>query len=262
MRSVSFDKLKSQKGLVKKIHIMLVKPRNTDTRAIDPNHVLEIAKSISAIGLVQNIAIDCQNRLVCGDHRFKAMMLLHLEERERIKYWDKLIENSKKAIKGKSDPLNELKALDSDNFKERYPRRLIPVVQFDFDSLEDSEAAFALEVTENEKRKEYTAKEIRELAERFKSLGYENRKGRPNGEMTLSKLLELITGKSRMTLYRYLNNNNVSTDTLFNERKELGKIRRISDKFLKCSENPRAKREFENILKKLDEVENLLEEVA
>ncbi|NJN49605.1 MAG: hypothetical protein HC805_07365 [Alkalinema sp. RL_2_19] len=63
----------------------------------------------------------------------------------------------------------------------------------------------AIEASENEKRRDYTPGEVRELADRLVAAGYRKTEGRPKkGEKALIPSLSVIVGKSHRTLHRYL----------------------------------------------------------
>ncbi len=80
-----------------------------------------------------------------------------------------------------------------------------PVRQLDVDAAADPVRALAIEVTENEKRRDYTKGEIQSLAERLKQAGFKANRGRPKaGERALIPALEAIVGKSKATIWRCL----------------------------------------------------------
>ncbi len=70
----------------------------------------------------------------------------------------------------------------SDHGGERVPFLVTDgdnVPRFDFDADEDPEWALAIEVTENEKRRDYLLTEVKNLAERLKAAGYWEGRGKP-----------------------------------------------------------------------------------
>lgn len=143
-----------------------------DTRPLNPAHISELAESIAAVGLIQPIAVDSQGHLLAGGHRRAALELLEQEQPAR--------------------------------YAELFSQG-VPVRVFEFDAAEDADQAIAIEAAENEKRRDYTPAEVRELADRLVQAGYSNSSGRPKKEQkALVPALMTIVGKSRRTVQRYL----------------------------------------------------------
>jgi len=144
-----------------------------DTRPLDDKHVQELAESIEALGLIEPLVVDNQNRLLAGAHRKAAVELLQQ---------------------------TNLSA-----FQTHFPEEIIPVHILGFDSAEDQDFALAVETAENEKRRDYTSTEIKAIAERLKASGYEDIKGRPKkGQKPLVPALSVVIGKSIRTVQRHL----------------------------------------------------------
>jgi ParB family transcriptional regulator, chromosome partitioning protein len=147
-----------------------------DTRPINQKHVEALAENIGAIGLIEPLVIDTQNRLLAGGHRLAALQLLH--------------QNNQFA------------------FNHQFPNGNIPVRILPFDSAEDSDRALQIEIAENEQRRDYTPTEVRVVADKLKEAGYRSTAGRPRkGEKALAPALSLIFGKSLRTVERYLGTN-------------------------------------------------------
>lgn len=145
-----------------------------DSRPLNPAHVEELANSIAVVGLIAPIAVDSRGRLLAGGHRRAA--ILELQER------------------------------DPEAFAKQFPAGHVPIRRYDFDSQVEPEKALAIEASENEKRKDYTAAEVRVIAERLRAAGYRDAPGKPKkGEKALRPALELIIGKSLRQVRRYLN---------------------------------------------------------
>jgi ParB family chromosome partitioning protein len=145
-----------------------------DSRPLNPAHVEELTNSIAVVGLIAPIAVDSRGRLLAGGHRRAA--ILELQER------------------------------DPEAFVKQFPAGQVPIRRYDFDSEVEPEKALAIEASENEKRKDYTAAEVRAIAERLRSAGYRDSPGKPKkGEKALRPALELIIGKSLRQVRRYLN---------------------------------------------------------
>ena len=182
------------------VPLSLIKLRENDTRTLNPEHVENLAESIAVIGLLEPLVTDENYRLLAGGHRLAAIELL--KEKQPQVYAELF-------------------------FSELVPIRIMP-----FDALENPTRALQCEVAENEHRRDYTPKEVKELAQRLKEAGYTNSPHRPKkGEKALVPALRIIVGKSRRSIMRYLsaeddNEKSVPTGTLNAETKALQKIQK------------------------------------
>ncbi|PSB14733.1 chromosome partitioning protein ParB [Phormidesmis priestleyi ULC007] len=148
--------------------------RTSDTRELSNQHVSDLAESIAVLGLLEPLVVDRRGRLLAGGHRKAAVFVL--------------------------------KEADPTAYAKQFSNDLVPVRVVDFDAEENPDLALQVEVTENEKRRDYTPGEVRALAERLRDSGYADVKGRPaKGEKALRPALEVIIGKSIRTVRRYLN---------------------------------------------------------
>lgn len=148
--------------------------RKSDTRELRPQHVTDIADSIAILGLLEPLVIDTRGRMLAGGHRKAAIELL--------------------------------KERDPSLYTMLFPNEQVPVRIMGFDAEAEPDLALQVEVAENEKRRDYTVSEARALAERLRSAGYVDVKGRPGkSEKALRPALEVIIGKSLRTVRRYLN---------------------------------------------------------
>jgi ParB family transcriptional regulator, chromosome partitioning protein len=160
-----------------------------DTRSLNQGHIEALAESIAALGLIQPIAVDTKGHLLAGGHR-----------RAAIKY---------------------LKESNLDSYQQHFNKG-IPVHRYDFDAEIEPDLALAIEATENEKRRDYTPTEVRELAQRLKTAGFHHTKGRAKaGQKSLTPTLAVIVGKSIRTVERYLAGNSESNPTDDGFRKQL-----------------------------------------
>jgi ParB family chromosome partitioning protein len=151
-----------------------ISDRLSDTRGLSSEHVSELAESIAVMGLLEPLVVDRRGRLLAGGHRKAAIFVL--------------------------------KEVNPDAYAKHFSNDLVPVRVVDFDAEQDPDLALQIEVTENEKRRDYTPTEVRALAERLREAGYADVKGRPGkGEKALRPALEVIIGKSIRTVRRYLN---------------------------------------------------------
>jgi ParB family chromosome partitioning protein len=160
--------------------------RAQDTRPLDAEHVLALAFSIAMDGLINPICVDAQGVLIAGGHRHAAIQLLSDPE---------------------SIEVPELQELAADAWERFFPGGLVPVRVLDFSVAKDPERALRLEIIENEKRRDYTPDEVRQLAANLISTGRysDGRPGRPApGKVSLNATLQTIIGKSERTVRNYL----------------------------------------------------------
>ncbi len=138
-----------------------------DTREPKPEAVATLAESIDALGLLEPLVVDRGGNLLAGKTRLLALRRLAAKEPER---WDR-----------------------------------VPVRRLELDAHLEPERALAVEVAENEQRRDYTAPEIRALADRLKAAGLHSGKGRPRkGKRALLPALGAVVGKSKRQLLRIL----------------------------------------------------------
>ena len=138
-----------------------------DTRDPTPDALDTMAASLDALGLVEPLAVDKVGRLLAGKTRLIALRRLAAKDPDR---WGK-----------------------------------VPVRRMDFDAEADPARALAVEVAENEQRRDYTAAEVRGLAERLRGAGFRATAGRPRkGTRALLPALGAIVGKSKRQLLRIL----------------------------------------------------------
>jgi ParB-like chromosome segregation protein Spo0J len=229
---------------------------NGGTRNLDPLHVLDLAESIAALGLLQPIAVDKKDRLVAGEHRLEACRLLDFESSDdRTSHWNEILLQTDKIIKKNSLDVvkTRILKLDFENHKKRYADKQIPVLTLPIDSEKDKEAAFAAETAENEKRQNYTKQEIISLAERLREAGYIERPGRPKkGEKSIKNTLSVISGKSFRQIERDLNGSKTPTHVgVSQEQKELEKITKDMAKFSTKYPSNEFSQSFINLNKKI-----------
>lgn len=159
-----------------------IQSRQTNTRELRRSHVMVLAESIAVLGLLEPLVVDQSGKLLAGGHRLAAIR------------W--------------------LKDSTPTAYTEHFPSEQVPVRIIGFDAQWDTERALAIEIAENEQRRDYTPTEVRALAARLKAAGYVDRRGRPAlGEKPLRPQLEVIVGKSIRQLYRYLNEHNKENRT-------------------------------------------------
>jgi len=174
-----------------------IKPRvGTPTRGLDPVHVVKLAASIHALGLIEPIAIDADGHLLAGAHRLAACQVLAATERG-VAMLDAVRDLSPgapaiDAAKSWTGPLGELEK----GTGELNPL-LIPVRIFALRSGDQEERALAIEAAENEQRQDYKPAEVRALYERLKASGFRVKRGRPKrGEKSAVPVIAAVINKS------------------------------------------------------------------
>ncbi|MFM2415314.1 MAG: hypothetical protein RL385_37 [Pseudomonadota bacterium] len=147
--------------------------RQQSTRELDEGHVSALMESIAELGLIEPIVLDVKHRLLAGGHRLEALRRLRVERPER--------------------------------YQQLFAASGVPVYTKDFDADASPDRALAVEVAENEHRRDYTAPQIRELVQRLKDAGYRDTVGRPKaGEKALGPALAVIVGKSLKTIRKVI----------------------------------------------------------
>jgi ParB family transcriptional regulator, chromosome partitioning protein len=199
---------------------------NGDTRPLNPDHVKALVESIKAVGLIQPLAVDNQARILAGGHRKAAIALLKESNPDVYAQW---FSNG------------------------------VPVRQYDFDALLDPDRALTIEVSENEKRQDYTPSEVRKLADRLKQAGYEDLAGRPSkGQKSVVLALSTIIGKSDKTVRRYLSEDQPPKGghlSTFSNGFSVERTARQVEKWLKQDEiPPRVAAQLEKLKKELGRV--------
>lgn len=159
-----------------------------DTRPAAPKHILSLAESIAALGILQPLALDKKHRLIAGLHRLSAIKLIASSDREE--FFNNLGGKVDESIREQLDTLPHLSTLALPLSQGE-----LPCVILDFDSANDTEAALAAEAAENTARKGYSSDEIANIAQKLLNAGYTERDGRPKkGEKALRPTMEMILG--------------------------------------------------------------------
>lgn len=197
-----------------------------NTRDLNLPHLVTLAESIQAVGLIEPLAVDKENRLLAGGHRLAALRLLAISPSRRREHVARVYLN------WSEETLQEAQHTDvwgSPTEQELLSRieavpqvtSQVPVHVMELDSTTETELALAIEIAENEKRRDYSRSEIQSLAERLKTAGYRHVVGRPKGgEKSLFPALESIVGKSRSTLLRALSEEKIAPSDAISPRPE------------------------------------------
>lgn len=189
-----------------------IQDRETNTRELRLYHVEALAESIAVLGLLEPLVVDQGGRLLAGGHRLAAI---------------KLLQDSNPAA-----------------YTQHFPGAQVPVRTMGFDAQVDTERALAIEIAENEQRRDYTPSEVRLLAERLRSAGYADLKGRPTkGQKALRQALGVIVGKNLSTIRRYLNQEETeksrSPKRLFTDRDDLRQAKHLLERWVKNTADSR-----------------------
>ena len=181
-----------------------IRPRAADSRPARAEHVLEVAESVAAVGLLQPPAIDNARRLVAGLHRLEGCRLLLLPRDRRLEYLLAMDGGDRLDPEETADRVAVLPApknLEGPLAAGKVPCRVL----VDLDAERDPAAALAAEAAENTARKDYTPAEVQALAHRLRAAGYRETGGRPRrGEKALRPALEMVLGVSKNTTRRML----------------------------------------------------------
>ena len=211
------DRSRSEPG---SIDVDLVRPRPTDTRQLDPRHVVDLVESIAALGLLEPLVVDRKHRLLAGGHRLAAMQLLvEADPEKRAKAWATMAQLAWALDDAAPLPKEAQAAIERLRAIEALPDRLVPVRIVDVDGDKDADKALAIEIAENEKRRDYTKQEVVALSERLKSAGFRMARGKPKaGERALGPALAVIIGKSERQVRRILGGDDIRTDVLISPK--------------------------------------------
>jgi len=150
-----------------------IQPRQEDTRPLNAAHVAALMDSIAVLGLIEPLVTDKKGRLLAGGHRLAA--------------------------------INLLKESQSEKYQIQFPEDRVPVRTLSFNAEDEPDLALQIEIAENEQRRDYTSIEVKAIAERLRTAGYVEVKGRPKkGQKALMPALAVVVGKHLRTVQRYL----------------------------------------------------------
>lgn len=205
-----------------------------DTRELNQNHVEELAESIAVLGLIEPVVVDKQGKLLAGGHRRAALHLV------REKY--------------------------PDDYQRHFSGGQIPVRVMPIDSEQELDLALAIETAENEKRRDYTAAEVKAIAEKLRMAGYEEVKGRPKKDQKpLMPALSVVVGKHLRTIQRYLYEESEKSATsvvLSNPKSERDKlVRQAIAKLNKWDKTKPSTKKEKALVQRLPEILELLNSV-
>lgn len=211
-----------------------IQDRQSDTRPLRQDHVDQLAESIAVLGLIEPIVVDIRGRLLAGGHRKAAILQIYKQKPKA--------------------------------YAQQFPDDMIPVRVMPFDADEEPDRALQIEISENEKRRDYTPEEVRLLADRLRTAGYVDTPGRPTkGEKRLRPALEVIVGKSLRSVRRYLTEELQEKPVQFGQVSKQAVLRQAKvalEKWLTVPESERQSAAEKRLANKLPQILDLLDKVT
>lgn len=194
--------------------------KGEDARKLNAAHVVTLAESIAALGILEPVVIDLEGHLLAGGHRLAALQLLAEGDGQarrtlflaRIDGGSETAPTEEAATAKKSPPKSELTTLadriegiDTTAFHDKYKKGKVPVVAVDTSASAGPDLDIAVEAAENSVRRQYSREEIMALGERLRLAGFTSRVGRPaQGEKSARPVLEALLGVSGRHLNRLI----------------------------------------------------------
>jgi ParB family transcriptional regulator, chromosome partitioning protein len=168
-----------------------IKLRHQDTRPLNEIHVAALAESIGVLGLIEPVAIDAKGQLLAGGHRLAA--------------------------------IKQIQANEPETFQKQFPGGAIPARVFPFNADQEPELALQIEIAENEKRRDYSSSEVRDIADRLRNMGFSDVQGRPRKEQkALMPALSVVVGRSIRRVRQLMNQEDETQASLAGAGSESG----------------------------------------
>jgi ParB family chromosome partitioning protein len=159
--------------------------------------VVNLARSIAALGLLEPLVIDETDRLLAGGHRIAACRLLAAPGSERQQMLREICRDAR-------IPTSIYETAAELEVGELDPMA-IPVRVMPFRAEDEPDRALAIEAAENTQRRNYSPEEIRGLYRSLLDRGYTDRPGRPRrGEKAAKPVLAAVVGRSQRQIERLL----------------------------------------------------------
>jgi hypothetical protein len=195
-----------------------------DTRPLAARHVVDLAESISILGLLEPIVVEPDGNLLAGAHRRAAVQLLAIADpaKRRALFVSQVFRSGDAEAPGAGGRLDEgaeppdtgeiaglaerIEAIRSDAFLAQCgsPPK-IPVQVMEIPRADRTAQVLAIEAAENNVRRPYTHEEIVQLALRLKKAGYRIKAGKPKrGERSMLSALEAAVGRSKRQIQNIL----------------------------------------------------------
>lgn len=207
-----------------------IQDRASDTRQLRQDHVEQLAESIAVLGLLEPLVVDNQGRLLAGGHRKAAIYYV--------------------------------KEFHPEAYEQHFLDDIVPVRMLLFNADDDPEKALQVEISENEKRRDYTPAEVRALADRLRSAGYADTAGRPSkGEKRLRPALEIIIGKSLRSVRRYLTEEKPVQFGQVSKKTALRRAKSALEQWMSVVENEETTATERQLSKKLPSLLELMEKL-
>jgi hypothetical protein len=182
--------------------LVLLRPCLAPSRPLNPRHIVDLARSICAFGLIEPLAIDVEDTVVAGSHRLAALQILATPPPERGALLARLCPHgsAKELLALAGEPVQGLMPAPGVLDLTRIPCRILP-----WSSSAKPDEAWRVQVAENERRRDYKPSEVRALAERLRAQGYRFGKGAPKeGERLAGPVLSALIGVSARHVRRLL----------------------------------------------------------
>lgn len=170
--------------------------------------MVDLARSIGALGLIHPLVVDVEDVVIAGGHRYAALQLLAAPIAERPSLLATLCpRGSAKDLDAMREPSQLLEVARGVLDFSRIPVRVLPLSQ-----RETPDEAWRAEVAENERRRDYSPGEVKRLAERLKEQGYSFGMGPgPKGAQKALPVLAAVIGRSTRQVKRILSGNESQT---------------------------------------------------
>ena len=168
------DREESHAPMVKVLHIDRINGDSTLARKINPKHVKVLVDAIVKLELIQPIAVDQNDRVLAGMHRYAALC--------------------------------EVRSKHPKVFEEKFPGGFVPVRVLHIKPDEYERKSKAIAICENQIRRPFTSVETYKLYKDLVSMGYpEADRGRlAKGETPILPAISILIGQTTRTVRRKL----------------------------------------------------------
>lgn len=185
---------------VKFLDVDDIKNREKDIRPLHVAHVVDLAMSFVAVGMLHFPIVDQHNVLLAGGHRKEAVALLKAMRDAPLEQIRETFDRNPV-----DDPLSDSDVAKIQGAYDRHFKNGLIVHVFDTTGLDEVSIRREVEFIENDHRKDFTKEEIKQYVVDLEAAGYKRTEGRPKpGQRVLSVELARIIGKSRATVFRVL----------------------------------------------------------
>ncbi len=181
-----------------------IHPHPNPSRSLEPRHVVDLARSIAALGLIHPLVVGVEDGVVAGSHRYAALQILATPPPDRGSLLARLCPagSAKDLLALAGEPVQLLAVAPGVLDFTRIPVRVLPLA-----ISKSPDAAWRAEVAENERRKDYKPSEVRALAERLREQGYTLAHGGAHRAPSALPVLSALIGRSDRHVRRLLKAN-------------------------------------------------------